>query len=42
MALNTSLIKGQVNKITLPWVGNNRAIIDKIKETNEWLDEKLE
>lgn len=31
-----------MNKITLPWVGNNRAIIDKIKETNEWLDSKLE
>jgi hypothetical protein len=25
----------------LPWVGNNLSVTDKIKETNEWLDQKL-
>ncbi|CAD8059657.1 unnamed protein product [Paramecium sonneborni] len=39
--LNPSLIKGQVNSIVLPWVGNNLSVTDKIKETNEWLDQKL-
>lgn len=41
-SLNISLIKGQVNGITLPWVAKNRTIIDKITEMNEWLDEQLE
>ena len=31
-----------MNGITLPWVANNRTVIDKIKETNEWLDSRLE
>ncbi|CAD8043222.1 unnamed protein product [Paramecium primaurelia] len=41
LLLNPSLIKGQVNSIVLPWVGNNLSVTDKIKETNEWLDQKL-
>jgi hypothetical protein len=31
-----------VNGIVLPWVGNNRSVIDKIKENKDWLDERLE
>lgn len=34
--------QGQVNSIVLPWVANNLSVSDKIKETNEWLDSKLE
>lgn len=40
--MNPSLIKGQVNSIVLPWVSNNLSVTEKIKETNEWLDQKLE
>ena len=42
MVLSADQIREQVSKIAQPWLDSNRTIVDKIQDTNVFLDTKLE
>lgn len=42
LVLSADQIREQVSKIAQPWLDSNRTIVDKIQDTNVFLDTKLE